>query len=65
MFLSWVCAEIADGKIEPRLHLAIGVFGKTDGARLGDPFQSCGDIDAVAHQVAVALLDHIAALSRG
>ena len=27
---------------------------------LGDAFQSRGDIDAVAHQVAVALLDNIA-----
>ena len=27
---------------------------------LGDTFQSRGNIDAVAHQVAVALLDHIA-----
>ena len=29
-------------------------------AGLGDTFQSRGDIDAVAHQVAVALLDHVA-----
>ena len=27
---------------------------------LGDTLQSCGDVDAVAHQVAVALLDDIA-----
>ena len=60
MFLSWVCAEIADRKIEPRFHLAIGVFGKTDRAGLGDPFQPRGDIDAVAHKIAVALLDDIA-----
>ena len=53
-------AQIAHGKIEPRLHLPIGVLGKTDGAGLGDAFQSRGDIDAVAHQIAVALLDHVA-----
>ena len=53
-------AEIADCEIEPRSHLTIGVFRKTDGARLGNPFQSRGDIDPVAHQVSIALLDHIA-----
>ena len=53
-------AKIAHGEIQPRFHLAIGVFGKADTARLGDAFQTRGDIDAVAHQVAVALLDHIA-----
>ena len=35
-------------------------FGQTDGAGLGNAFQSRGDIDAIAHQIAVALLDHIA-----
>src|SRR5208337_849897 len=35
-------------------------LGKTDRSRLGDAFEPRGDIDAVAHQVAVALLDHIA-----
>ena len=40
--------------------MPIGVFGKADRAGLGDTFQSRGNVDAVAHQVAVALLDHIA-----
>ena len=40
--------------------MPIGVFRQTDGAGLGDAFQPRGDIDAVAHQIAVALLDHIA-----
>ena len=53
-------AEIADRKIEPRFHLAIGVLGQADRAGRGNPFQPRGDIDAVAHQVAVALLDDIA-----
>ena len=56
-------AQIAHGEIEPRLDLPIGLLGKTDGARLGDAFQSCGDVDAVAHQVAVALLDNIAKMN--
>ena len=41
-------------------HLPIGVLRKTDRTRLGDTFQSCRDIDAVAHQVAVALFDYVA-----
>jgi hypothetical protein len=60
MFLSWDCTQIAHGEIEPRLHLPIGIFGQTDGAGLSDTLQSCGNIDAVAHQIAVALLNHIA-----
>ena len=53
-------AEIADRKVEPRLHLAIGVFREANCARLGDAFQPRGDVDAVAHEVAVGLLDHVA-----
>ncbi len=58
--LELVWAEIGDRQIEPPPHLAIGVLGETDRARLGDALQPRGDIDAVAHQVAVGLLDHVA-----
>ena len=58
--LQLLCTEIADVEIKPRFDLAVGVLGKTDGTGLGDSFQSRGDIDAVAHQIAVALLDHVA-----
>jgi len=51
MFLSWVA---------PRLRLPVGILRETDGTGLGDPFQPRGDVDAVTHQVAVALLNHIA-----
>ena len=53
-------AEIGDLHIEPAAYLAIGVLGQTDRARLCDPLQSRGDVDAVAHEVAVGLLDHVA-----
>ena len=53
-------AQIAHGEIEPRLDLPIRLLGQTNGTRLGDAFQSRGDVDAIAHQVAVALLDDIA-----
>ena len=56
--LNW--AKIVDRKIEPGSHLAIGVFGEADTVRLRDAFQPRSDVDAVAHQVAVALFDDIA-----
>ena len=52
--------KIADLEIEPLFHLPIGVFRKTDRAGFGDSFEPGGDIDPVAHEVAVALLDHVA-----
>ena len=57
------CAKIADLEIEPLLHLAIGVLGKTDRAGLCDAFEPRGDIDAVAHEVAVALLNNVAKMN--
>ena len=56
-------AEIGDREIEPPLDLPIGVLGETDRAGLGDALQARGDIDAVAHQVAVRLLDHVAQMN--
>jgi hypothetical protein len=43
--------------------LAIGVLGQADRARLANTLQPRGEVDAVAHQVAVALLDHIAEMN--
>ena len=42
------------------LTCRIGVVGDANPSGLGDALQARGDIDAVAHQVAVALLDHVA-----
>ncbi len=58
--LEFVRAEIGDREIEPALDLAIGVLGEADRAGRANPFEPRGDIDAVAHQVAVGLLDHVA-----
>jgi hypothetical protein len=58
MFFSGV--EIAHLQIEPRPDLTIGVLGKADRARLGDSFEPRGDVDAVPHEIAVALLDDVA-----
>ena len=53
-------AEIADGHFEPSFDLPVGLLGKADRTRLGDALQSRGDIDAVAHQIAILFLDHVA-----
>ena len=55
--------EIADSEIEPALHLTIGVLGQADRPRFGDTLQPRGDIDAVAHQIAVGLLDNVAEMN--
>ena len=60
MFLSCVGPRSVTCHVEPAAHLAVGVLGKADGSRRGDPFEACGDIDAVAHQVAVGLLYDVA-----
>jgi len=36
------------------------LLGNADRSGLGDPLQARGDIDAVAHEIAVAFLDHVA-----
>ena len=63
MFLSWVGPRSVTCHVEPAAHLTIGVLGQTDRAGLGDPFEPRGDIDAVAHQIAVALLDDVAQMN--
>jgi hypothetical protein len=63
MFLSWGGAEIARGDVEPTLDLPIGLFGETNRVGLGNALQSRGDVDAVAHEVAVRLLDDVAKMN--
>src|SRR5271165_4121338 len=53
-------AEVADLEIEPLFHLPVGLLRKTDRAGLSDAFEPRGDVDPVAHQIAVAFLDHVA-----
>jgi hypothetical protein len=61
--LEWDRAEIGDCEIEPTLHLTIGVLGETDAARFADALQPRGDINAIAHQIAVALFDDVAQMN--
>jgi uncharacterized protein DUF5681 len=55
--------QVGDRQIKPSLDLPIGVLRKTDRAGLANAFDPGSDIDAVAHQVAVGLLDHIAEMN--
>ena len=52
-------AEIAHLQIESAFDLTICVLGQTDRAWLANAFQPRGDIDAVAHQIAVGFLNNI------
>ena len=58
--MSSVGPRSVTAKSSRRFHLTIGVLGKTDRAGLRDAFEPRSDIDAVAHQIAVALLDDVA-----
>ena len=58
--LQFLIAKIADRQFEPRLDLPVHLLGKADRAGFGDAFQSRGDVDPIAHQVAIALLDDVA-----
>jgi hypothetical protein len=53
-------AEVADSEVQPAFDLAVGILGKTDRAGRRDALEPRSDVDAVAHQIAVGLLDDIA-----
>ena len=55
--------EVGHLKLEPRLDLPVSVFRQTNLTRLANPFEPGGDVDAVAHEVAVGLLDHVAKMN--
>src|ERR1700722_7957048 len=55
--------ETADCETEPTFDLPVGVLGQTDRSWIGDSLEPRGDVDAVAHEVAVALLDDIAQMN--
>ena len=56
-------AEIADRHLEPSLDLPVGLLGETDRPGLCDAFEPRCDIDPVAHEIAVALLDNVAKMN--
>ena len=57
--LETVIAEIDELFLQLVPDLTIDVFGKANAAGFRDPFEARGDIDTVAHQVAVRFLDHV------
>jgi hypothetical protein len=58
--LEFFFSEIGEVFLQAITHLAIGVQGKTDTAWISNAFKPRGNIDAIAHQVAVTLLNHVA-----
>ena len=55
--------EIGYSEIQPALDLPVGVLGQAYRPGRGDPLEASSDVDAVAHQVAVALLDDVAEMN--
>src|SRR6185437_4383386 len=58
--LELLLAEIDEALLEPVADVLVSRAGEDDSARLANPLQTRGDVDPVAHQVAVLLLDHVA-----
>ena len=61
--LEFGLAKVADHEIEAPLDLPIGVLRQADRSGLRDSLETRGDIDAVAHQVSIALFDHVAEMN--
>jgi hypothetical protein len=55
--------EVGHLKLEPRLDLPISVLRQANPARLANPLQPGRDVDAVAHQIAIRLLDNVAKMN--
>jgi hypothetical protein len=58
--LQLLFGEIDEGNFEFVTHMPVGVLRQADRARLANALHARGDVDAIAHQVAVGLLDHVA-----
>jgi hypothetical protein len=56
-------AEISNREIKPSFDLAVRVFGKANRAGRSDPLEPRSNVDSIPHQVAVALIDHIAEMN--
>jgi hypothetical protein len=55
--------EVGHLKLQPRLDLPVGVLRQTDPSWLANPFEPGRDVHAVAHEIAVGLLDHVAKMN--
>ena len=53
-------AEIDEGLLQPIARVFVGRVGQDNPARLRDALEPRGDVHAVTHQIAVALLDDVA-----
>ncbi len=60
MFLRLCSTEIGKRRLQLVAHLPVCVFRKANAARLADRLEARRDIDPVAHEVAIRLLDDVA-----
>jgi hypothetical protein len=55
--------EIVDFEVEPRLDLSVSILRETNGPGLGDAFEPRGNINTIAHEIAVALFNDVAQMN--
>ena len=63
MFFQTLRPEVSHLKLEPGFYLPVGVFRQTNPSRLAHPFEPRRDVHAIAHEVAVPLLDDVAKMN--
>src|SRR5580704_3120853 len=61
--LEFSLAKVADHEIETAFDLSVSVLRQADCSGLRYAFETRGDIDAVTHQVSVALFDHVSEMN--
>src|ERR1700722_7745825 len=61
--LEFSLAKVADHEIETTFDLSVSVLRQADCSGLRYAFETRGDIDAVTHQVSVALFDHVSEMN--
>src|SRR3984957_1624320 len=61
--LEFSLAKVADHEIETTFDLSVSVLRQADRSGLRDSLETRGDIDAVTHQVSVALFDHVSEMN--
>ena len=63
MFLSSLSPRSTTSHLRLVPDLLVGRAREADGVRFGDAFEAGCDVDAIAHQIAVGLLDDVAEMN--
>src|ERR1700722_15792792 len=61
--LEFSLAEVADHEIETAFDLSVSVLRQADRSGLRDSLETRGNIDAITHQVSIALFDHVSEMN--